>query len=107
MEKIWTEITEILRLLRGNNLWRGREFYLINANELRLQMESRGDLVTNEVIRVYIFENVGEIWAEKGGEKWYCKDYQNDLKLFLAQLTHIAKGTKNYMHTSKDSVEYR
>jgi hypothetical protein len=107
MEKIWEEITEILRLLRGDNLWRGREFYLMATNELRLQMESRGDLVTNEVIYVHILENINDIWAEKGVQKWYCKDFQGDLKLFLAQLTHFAKGEKKYMHTSKDFVEYR
>jgi len=107
MEKIWAEITEILRLLRGDNLWRGREYYLMDANELRLQMESRGSLMTNEVIRVYISEKIDEIWAEKGEQKWYCKTHAGDLKAFLAQLTHFARGEKKYMHTSKDFVEYR
>lgn len=107
MEKIWEEITDILRLLRGDNLWRGREFYLEKSNELRLQMESRGDLVTNEVIYVHIFTDKAQIWAEKGEQKWYCKEYEGDLALFLAQLTNFARGEKKYMHTSKNLVEYR
>jgi hypothetical protein len=106
--EIWERIRDILRKLRGENLWRGTELHLLPRKQLRLQAENRGSKETGKEVLIHLSDAEVEIWAElrPGGEQLYLKDFGHDMERYLLHITGICRG-KAYLHTNSKVATYR
>ncbi|MCB9231258.1 MAG: hypothetical protein H6581_06330 [Bacteroidia bacterium] len=102
------EVRQALRHLRGRNLFRGTDLYLLPKKQVRLQAEARGAARHSGEVVIHLTETELELWAEEvpGSRKFYLKDYEMNLERFLEAILEVVRGN-SYLHTNSQSADYR
>jgi hypothetical protein len=107
-EETWLKVREALRLLRGQNLFRGREMHLPLQKLVVIPTELRGEGGQDSGILLHLTQDEHELWAEErpSGEKFHIRDHGVDVGAFVAALVARARGG-NYLRTNSEKGTYR
>ena len=105
---IWEKLRETLKLLRGKNLFRGREDHDPEKGTITLERERRGDGEPRGSIRIFFGEKTGGIFAEVLPEKKkiFLNDFEDNLNFFLEKVVSLSRGEK-YIRTNSLKADYR
>lgn len=97
-----------LRVLRGRNLFRGREEYYLDQGLIVLAVEARGEMTAGGEVRIYFTEKESEMRGEKlpGGPTFALTEFGMDTLAFMERAAQLARG-EDYLRTNPKNADYR
>lgn len=108
IEDLFDRIRDEIRVLRGQNRFRGNEYYFLAQGLIRIPIENRKSEIQQGYFVIHAKKGEAELWAESvpEGEKLTLREYEMDLGKFVGEIVDRCRG-EAYLHTNSSTADYR
>ena len=108
IEELFERIRKEVRRLRGQNRFRGNEYYFQARGLIRIPLENRKSKMEAGYFVIHAQKGEAELWAEEvpRGECLYLRDFEMDLGKFIEAVVDRSRGS-GYLHTNAQTATYR
>jgi hypothetical protein len=101
-------LRQALQILRGQNLFRGREEFFLSQGLLVLPGEQRGAGAPRTEVHIRFSDKEHDLQGQllPGGPVFRIADFEMNLQDFMAHAVGLARG-KDYLRTHPKQSDYR
>ena len=106
--ELFERIRMEIRSLRGQNRFRGNEYYFQKQGLIRIPLENRKGNLEKGYFVINASKGEAELFAEAvpEGDKLYLRDFEMDLSAFIGKIVDRVRG-EAYLHTHSKTANYR
>jgi hypothetical protein len=104
--EIWERLLHLLELRRGENRVRGRQQVLPHKGTIRLEVEAHGKLGPKGWITLSVGPSSEDTYLITGQKRLALAEFSS-VEAFLDTALQQCRRSRDYMHTNRDTAEYK